>query len=458
MKSRISLILAGLFALSGFASAQTKLSALATSDKLWETNARDFSGQFTDLEWEDADKNSPLISTTKNLTLWAESVESVRLTETKNVLSELKFVVLGNESSMLMDKSTFNKRASNWKKLLDKNLGSKGKVVSPISTAKIKHTRVAWKGANYVVILSAKIGTKPDSLEVSFYEPKAGLAVVKLRGRQDTQTRDDDSGTDQSISKIDPNASKEEQKVLSKIAEISARKAAKGISKDAQGALNLLNVYRFLSSVPYNVQLDKKMMAAAEDAVMICKEKGTISHDFGHSTDKCNLAMVSGNFTMKKSVFEYIMDFGANNRDRRGHRRSCLNHKMGKTGFAITGPFAGIFVDDNSAKGVRKNYSYPGHGFYPIKYLHGNGWIYHLASGAAPSTCEVEVWKLNKQEDKLPSFSKEPDGVKLPCTYVQCYVDTIVFEPQAAAITEKGYYLVRLKGRGLKEQYLVKLF
>lgn len=460
MKPHTSLILAGLVALSGLASAQTKLSALTTSTKLWETNARDFSDQFTDLEWEDADKNYPLISTAKNLALWGEAVESVKLGETKNVLSELKFVVLDKESSMVMNKSDFNQRASNWKKLLDQRLGSKGKVIAPISTGEIKHTRVAWKSAKYIVILSANIGPKPNSLEVSFFETKTGMVQAKLKGPQDAGNSEKESGsdTDSAIADVDPGASKEEKKILTKIAEISARKAPEGIAKDAQDALNLLNVYRFLSGVPYDVELDKNMMAAAEDAVMICKEKGTISHDFGHSTDKCNLSMVSGNFTMKKSVFEYIMDFGPNNRANRGHRRSCLNHRMGKTGFAVDAPFAGMYIDDNSAKGVRKNYSYPGHGFYPIKYLHGNGWTYHFASGDAPSEVEVEVWKLNNLDDQLPSFRKEPDGTKLPCAYVNSYVDTIVFEPQAAAITEKGYYLVRLKGRGLKEQYLVKLF
>ena len=42
------------------------------------------------------------------------------------------------------------------------------------------------------------------------------------------------------------------------------------------------------------------MIAAAEDAAKICKERGQLSHDFGHSTDKCNLAMNSADLTMEK--------------------------------------------------------------------------------------------------------------------------------------------------------------
>ena len=66
--------------------------------------------------------------------------------------------------------------------------------------------------------------------------------------------------------------------------------------------------------------------------------------------------------------------------------------------------------------------------------------------------------KLSKRDDKMPSFSTEPVGKKLPCAYINVYDDTVVFEPDSDPITKKGYYLVRLKGSGIREQYLVKLF
>ena len=200
------------------------------------------------------------------------------------------------------------------------------------------------------------------------------------------------------------------------------------------------------------------MIAAAEDAASICKKNGKLSHGFGHSTDKCNLAMNSANLTNESSVTQYMEDSGANNRERRGHRRWCLNHRMGKTGFGLAGDYSAMYSMDHSGRGIRKNYSYPGHGYYPIKYLHGNGWSYYLVNGNAPSKCEVQVWRLRKKDDRLPAWSKTPNGVALPVKYVNIYANSIIFEPQDEPVTKKGYYLVRIKGKGLKEQYLVKLY
>jgi len=401
----------------------------------------------------------------KDLTFWGEDVAAVKLKENKGVLSGMKIEILNQESSIMMPPAKFKQNASRWKSLLDSRLGSTGKVVSPIMMAKIKHTRVAWDCEGCIVILSASSGVKPDRLELSFYEKDAGLANVKLKGQQDSEyiatlneRNTTTSSSDDSIASNDPNESKAEKEIRSMIREISARKAPNGISTKVQDAVNLLNVYRYLSSVPYDVKADKGMIKGSEDAAKICREKGQLSHDFGHSTDKCNLAMNSGNLTMENSVMQYMKDSGANNRARRGHRRWCINHKMGKTGFGIDGAYSAMYSLDQSGRGGRKNYSYPGHGFYPIKYLHGNGWSYHLASGKAPADCQVEVWRLSKRDDKITAWNKEPSGKKLACSYVNVYSDTVVFEPESKEITKKGYYLVRLKGSGFKEQYLVKLF
>ena len=210
--------------------------------------------------------------------------------------------------------------------------------------------------------------------------------------------------------------------------------------------------------MPYDLKADKGMNAAATDASKICAEKGKLSHDFGHSTDKCNLAMNSGNMSMESSVMQYIQDSGANNRERRGHRRWCLNHKMSKTGFGIEGAYSAMYLIDQSDIGIRKDYSYPGHGFYPKKYLHGNGWSYHIVDGPAPSDCVVQVWKLEKFQEKAPRWSDEPDGKALDVAFKFIYSDTIVFEPDSEPITRRGTYLVRLKGSGFKEQYLVHLY
>lgn len=470
MKSTAVLIITSLLTLTNLSSAKAKIeiSPLTADAKMWDTNSRNFTDRFSWLDWESGNKGYEHMFHSQDLTLWGEAVEAVKLKETRGVMSGLNIEILNQETSILMNPKEFKQRASKWKTLLDSKLGSSGKVITPISTAKIKHTRIAWNCEECVVILSANIGVRPDRLLLSFQEKDAGLASVKLKGQQDKEFIADnkekiasanvESGDSNLSESDDPNASKEEKEIRAVIREISARKAPDGVSKGVQDAVNLLNVYRYLSSVPYDVKADKKMIEASEDAAKICKEKGQLSHDFGHSTDKCNLAMNSGNLSMESSVMQYMKDSGANNRERRGHRRWCLNHKMGKTGFGIDGAYSAMYSLDQSARGGRKDYSYPGHGFYPIKYLHGNGWSYHIAEGRAPADCTVEVWKLSQREDKLPSWGSEPEGKKLPCAYVNTYSDTIIFEPESDPITKKGYYLVRLKGSGFKEQYIVKLF
>ncbi len=76
------------------------------------------------------------------------------------------------------------------------------------------------------------------------------------------------------------------------------------------------------------------MSAKAEDAAKACEKHGGLSHDIGHSTDKCNLAGGSG---MVNSVAQYINDHGEKNRERRGHRAWCLNPPMDKVGFGEAG-------------------------------------------------------------------------------------------------------------------------
>jgi len=468
MKKITTYLLTGMIALSSLSSAKNELSSLTESSKIWNKNARNFANQNKWLDWEKGNAKAKFVYESRKLTLWGESVEAIKLMENKGSINELHFEILNQDSSMLMSNGEFGKKAAYWKKLLDAKFGSKAITVSSYFTGKVKHSRLAWKYKGDIVVLSANIGVRPDRLVLSMFEEKAGLASFKLEGQQDKkfianlkkEEREAKQEEKEEIaaSGIDPNASEEVREIQSTILEIKARVAPKGISKEVQDAINLLNVYRFLSSVPYNVKADKSMIRAAEDAASICKVKGTLSHGFGHSTDKCNLAMNSSHKTVAPSVTQYMNDAGANNRDKRGHRRWCLNHKMGKSGFGIDGAFSAMYSLDQSGKSIRKNYSYPGHDLYPIEYLHGNGWSYHLVNGKAPGKCNVQVWRLNEEEDKLPSWSTEPEGTKLPCKFVNTYGNTIVFEPASEPVTTTGYYLVRLKGGDFKEQYLVKLY
>gem|GEM_PF-5876079 len=440
---------------------------LTANVDIWRSNQNQFSRKFPGLPWKYGEADGEFVHQSKGMVFWGEPVYKLNLIETEGTITSLKLTLLDQGTALFMKQSEFDSEAARWNKIITERLKSEGTRIPSISVGKVKHIRMAWNCKNSVVILSANIGLKPDRIELICYERDIGLAQLKLKGQQFADGDDvgigkgqiagSDSDTEEFVD--DGFAPKEvKAEIRAKIREINTRKAPEGVSKDVQDAVNLLNVYRFLSRVPYDVKADKGMIAASYDAAGICSEKGQLSHDFGHSTNKCNLAMNSGDMSMEHSVMQYMQDSGANNRERRGHRRWCINHRMGKTGFGIEGAYSAMYSMDQSDRGTRKNYSYPGHGFYPLKYLHGNGWSYHIVDGSAPSDCVVQVWKLKRYQEKPPKWSDEPDGKAFDVAFKFIYNDTIVFEPDSEAISRRGTYLVRLKGSGLKEQYLVHLY
>ena len=439
---------------------------LTANVDIWRSNQSQIARKFPKLTWKSGEEDGEFVHKSRKMSFWGQPVHGVSLVETEDSITSLKITLLDQGEALFMKQSAFDAEVARWNKIITERLKSEGTRVPNILKGKVKHLRMAWNCKDTVVVLSANTGLKPDRIELICYERDFGLAQLKLKGQQLVEEPLDDpkekitgSGADTDVFIDDGFAPKEVKKeIRAKIKEINARKAPDGISKDVQDAVNLLNVYRFLSRVPYDVKADKGMVAAAEDAAAICSEKGQLSHGFGHSTDKCNLAMNSGNMSMAISVMQYMEDSGANNRERRGHRRWCINHKMGKTGFGITGAYSAMYSMDHSDRGVRRNYSYPGHGFYPVKYLHGNGWSYHSVKGNIPSDCAVQVWKLKKFQEKAPKWSDTPEGKEYSVDFKFIYSDTIVFEPDSEPITRRGTYLVRLKGGGFKEQYLVHLY
>lgn len=438
---------------------------LTANAEIWQSSKSKFTGKFPDMAWKYGEGDGEYVHENKGMVFWGEPVHQVNLTETDEKITSLKFTLLDQGSALMMKPSDFDALAMRWNKIVSERLKSQGKRVPSISMGNVNHARIAWNTENSLVVLSANKGVKPDRIELICYAREYGLAQIKLKGQQLANANDD--GKDE-IAEADPDgdesideglAAKDvKAEIKAKIKEINARNAPDGVTKDVQDAVNLLNVYRFLSRVPYDVEADKAMIAAAYDAAKICSQKGDLSHDFGHSTDKCNLAMNGGEMSMESSVSQYMDDAGANNRERRGHRRWCLNHKMGKTGFGIDGGYSAMYSMDQSDSGIRKNYSYPGHGFYPLNYLHGNGWSYYIVDGSAPADTVVQVWKLKKYEENPPSMGDDPDGRKLDVAFKFIYDNTIVFEPDKDPITRRGSYLVRLKGSGLNEQYLVHLY
>lgn len=249
-----------------------------------------------------------------------------------------------------------------------------------------------------------------------------------------------------------PRTKEEIEKTLK---DILAREIPEGIAEKEGTAVNRLNAYRYLCGVSYDVEGDIEMNEQAKEAAKACDAHGSLSHDLGHYTNRCNL---SGGPDIVFSVQSYMNDNGPNNREARGHRRWCLNPPMGKVGFGGGTKFAAMACMDSSGNGRSGDtWGYPHKGLFPLKYLHGDAWsLYLRAEAPDKKSLEVDVFRLSSRPEKPFTWGEKEPGEKLEVVWVSTTLNSINFEPQGAYV--EGVYWVRIRGGGVREQYLVELY
>lgn len=263
---------------------------------------------------------------------------------------------------------------------------------------------------------------------------------------------------EEEVAPIDKLYPKSKEDIRSTVREILGRKAPEDGGRKEQDAVNLLNVYRYLCGVPHDVVQKADLNKNSEDAAKACKEHGGLSHDLGHSTDKCNL---SSGGDMEQSVNAYMNDSGDNNRERRGHRKWCLNPGMEKTGFGSGGDsYSAMWAMDGAFSDKKpKRWCYPGEGFYPREYMLGTGWSLYLDEDAPEKEkLTITIHKLTKRPDKPIPMSDEPDGRDIGVKFIFVYGNAINFEPEDFTAGDRGIYCVTVKGGGVRERYIVEFF
>ncbi len=249
---------------------------------------------------------------------------------------------------------------------------------------------------------------------------------------------------------------KAKDEIAAGIAEIRERERPSEISEEDFAAVCELNIYRFLSGVPADVKSNSKLNSQAKDAARACLENKGLSHKLGRWTEKCNLALGPGG--VQGSVKLYMEDSGSNNQAERGHRRWCLNPSMGKSGFGSEQRYSAMWALDTSGGTKMKFWGYPGEGFYPKEYLHDTSWsAYFDKNIPAAGDLEIRILKLTERPTKLPVKIDEVAGQEVPVIYKNSFKNSLNFEveyPDGKA----GIYWVEIKGRKLKQRYLVELF
>lgn len=268
----------------------------------------------------------------------------------------------------------------------------------------------------------------------------------------DMPKKDEEEAEDKALSRLYPRTKVE---IKAKLREIGKRRPPKGVSKAYQDSINELNIYRYLSGVSSDVVTTPELIANCEEAAKACLKHGSLSHDLGHFTNKCNLHQGRG---LETALTGFMNDPGEHNRERRGHRRWCLDAEMGKSAFGEAQGYVGMWVMDKSGQKSRESWSYPGKGFYPKEYLHGNAWSLYLPQNAPPlNQLTVEVFKLPNRPKRTYGRSSKIPGKKLPTEYVSVYNNAINFEPDSSTVGS-GIYWVRVYGGGVSEGYVVELY
>ena len=268
--------------------------------------------------------------------------------------------------------------------------------------------------------------------------------------------------------KLYPNDKKAIETMLEELLEA---RPTNGADAQQQSAVNMCNVFRYLCGVPPHVVYDKTYQKEAQEAALACQKAGTISHDLGHHTDKCNLHMGTSDPT--HSVKGYIQDAGDNNRKVRGHRAWILNHGTQKTAFGVAGNFQAQRTLDNSfAPRPEGGYAYPGRGFFPSEYLLGTGWSYYAGPDftISPDT-KVEIWMLPTSLKSNPTTEqlKKATSVPVLATFPHPpgnppFGNSIVFEPDYSKFRvdkdgkKVGTYWIVISEGNKKIEYVVDLF
>jgi hypothetical protein len=114
-------------------------------------------------------------------------------------------------------------------------------------------------------------------------------------------------------------------------------------------------------------------------------------------------------------------------------------------------------MDSSGKDKGRDSWGYPGKGFFPLEYLHGDGWSLYLRQQApARDAVEVEVFRLSSRPLKPFTWADKQPGEPLEVVWVSTALNAINFEPKGA--NREGVYWVRIRGGGVREQYLVELY
>ncbi len=280
--------------------------------------------------------------------------------------------------------------------------------------------------------------------------PRAGYQAGQ-KDRYHPRSRDEVRDTIKRIEKRDASA----YKGLGKAAKLPGEQLA---------ALNRLNAYRYLCGVWPEVTLDPEHTAFAQAAAEICEKIGRLDHNppnpgmpeadyqkAATGAGRCNLFAGGG---PDSSINGYMNDSDPGNIDRVGHRRWCLNPRMGATGFGHAGSYSAMYAMDGGGSSKPVDIvAYPPPGYMLSRYFSpGYAWSVSLNPGVWHVADDEKVEVTVCEASHFGAADPKKKGKPLELNYR--HVDhggfgmalCIIFRPAEVDTSPGHRYWVEIKG------------
>lgn len=300
-------------------------------------------------------------------------------------------------------------------------------------------------------------------------EPVPDTPRPRPRPRPDREEpADEPSEQEQSIEHLRfPRTLKETYAGLKEVlAGVGQKDAEAGFSEPQIRSVRLLNAYRFLTGVPHDVVLDAEHNRFAQAGAQLCERIGRLDHTPANpgmaedayqegykGTSSSNLAQGVG---LPAAVDMWMDDSDPSNIDRIGHRRWCLNPRMTKTGFGISGIFTAMWAMDQgrslTAETGPETIAFPPHGYMPVKYF-SSTWAWNVsydASRLSANLADLDIKVYPLPPGKLKNLKKRGAPLELQDVAVETtrfgYGPAIIFKPVRYSIGNDCRYLVEIDG------------
>ncbi len=241
-------------------------------------------------------------------------------------------------------------------------------------------------------------------------------------------------------------------------------------SSSINDALNALNCARFIAGLD-EVEVSETLNAQAQQGAYIMRLNKAISHypakPSGVSDDiysagaaACAKSNVAADYrSLADSVFGYLEDSDSYNIKMLGHRRWCLNPKMGRTGFGEVEKYQTMWAFDTS----NSNADYAGVAWparnMPVEYF-GNDYAWSWSLGQIiTNTAGVEVTLTRASDKKTWRFSEDSsDGSFAVNNEYYGEPGCVIFRPDSVSYKAGDSFTVSITGAGLPVSYGVEFF